>query len=154
MSRSTSDESNGRRARRGAGGRIGAVAAAAALVAATLGLGACASGSGGGQPSAMAAAARDSTAMVQVVNEHSTPMQVTLLGGGQSNFLGTVAISDTLTAKVPETFLGTDRRIRIAASPLGGTARRFSFPVYVTPGDVVVWTLTATGTIAPHVYGG
>lgn len=144
----------GRKVRRGIGGRIGAVAAGAAVAAATLGLGACASGSGGGRPSAMAAAARDSVTMVQVVNEHSTPMQVTLLGGGQSNFLGTVAISDTLTAKVPETFLGTTREIRIAASPLGGAAHRYSSPVYVSRGDVVVWTLTATGSITPHVYGG
>lgn len=123
--------------------------AAAALVPVALVVAACASGSGGSTGRSAAApvidqgAAPDSTPIVRVINDRQTPMDVHLEGNGQTRFLGTVAAFDTLSAPVPEGMLGTSRRVRLRATPLGGGRASYSGEVYLEPGDVLEWTITS-----------
>ncbi len=110
----------------------------------------CASASGGGAqapakseaPRIERVASADSTPMIRVINDHADPMNVYLVGNGQSRFLGVVAIADTLETPVPENLLGATRQIEIQARALGGTRVIRSGAVYLHPGDVLEWTIT------------
>jgi len=126
--------------------------AAAALVIGTLGLTGCATASGGATPSVRSTVNIPSTPTVQIINHRQTPMQVSLFGNGQSQFLGTVPVADTLRSPIPATLLATSREIRLVTSPLGGGPARASERVYVDSSDPVIrWTLNPMGAPAPIV---
>ncbi len=136
--------------------------AAAALAVGTLGLGACASGGGpqasarpaAMQPSAARRAAADNAAMVQVINNRATPMDVSVLGAGQSKYLGTVPVSDTVATRIPQYLLATTREIQLSAHPLGGGRTYISPPLYVDRGTIIQWTLDPSGQLVPMVLSG
>lgn len=132
------------------------LAVAAAIAAGALAT-ACASGGGPAsqRPDVEPAVSPDSTAMVRVINQRPTPMQVSLVGAGQSRFLGTVASEDTVRADIPGSMLSTTREIHLATSPLGGGASRISQGVFVRRAPVIIqWTLTPTGPPEPMVLSG
>jgi hypothetical protein len=128
---------------------------AAALLFGILGVAGCASASGGAAASGPSPLNVTAVPTVQIINDRPTPMQVTLFGNGQSQFLGTVPVSDTLKSAIPETLLATSREIRVISSPLGGGRARTSDPVYVDASDPVIqWTLESTGAPVPMVLSG
>ncbi len=134
--------------------RTTSMGAAAALALGTLGLAGCATASGGA-PASQAAVKVEAAPTVRIINDRTTPMQVSLFGDGQSTFLGTVPVQDTLRSRIPETLLATTREIRLTTSPLGGGPARTSEPVYVDSSDPVIqWTLIPMGAPAPMVLSG
>lgn len=132
--------------------RTTSMGTAAVLVLGTLGLAGCATASGGAPVSARSTVNVPVTPMVQIINNRQTPMQVSLFGNGQSQFLGTVPVADTLRSPIPATLLATSREIRLVTSPLGGGPARTSEPVYVDSSNPLIqWTLNPLGAPAPMV---
>jgi hypothetical protein len=112
--------------------------AAVAAVSCVIGLSACASASGNEQPGD--AAAQDQV-MLQVQNNHWLDMAVYLIRGGTRFRLGTVGSMDTKDFQLtPDlAFYATDLRLQF--DPIGARESFVTEPLFVTPGEVMMWRL-------------
>lgn len=102
-----------------------------------------AAGCATGGPHARQDAAREQEADVTlfVKNYYWGPIHIYVMGAGQTVSLGQLASMNTTTYTVPRMILATGGGIRLVADPIGSTSAYISEPVYVTPGDRVMWTI-------------
>jgi hypothetical protein len=106
------------------------------LVAATLGLGACATGRNVQVQSEAAPTARQGV-QVNVQNDNTNDMDVYVMGGGQVWRLGHVTGLSNATLTIPAGIVASSPQLRLLADPLAAFNAYLSDPVTVTSGDTV-----------------
>lgn len=112
----------------------------AVLVSAIAILGA-ACASAGGSEAEREVRAGEGEAVVEVTNLNWSTIHVYVLAGGQRFSLGMVTSTDEETFVIPRGAFAGSRELVFLADPVGAVVAYMSDPVFVEPGDRVVWTI-------------
>jgi hypothetical protein len=106
------------------------------LLAATLGLGACATGRNVQVESSSTPTARRGV-QVNVQNDNTDDVDVYVMGGGQVWRLGHVTGLSNATLTIPASIVASSPELRLLADPLAAFNAYLSDPITVTSGDTV-----------------